>query len=122
MDSARPVFVALAEAGALAGAEDARRLRGAELLFAVDAEYCGEGARRVHAHCAADEQTNYACSYQGMAPFGALCRVSIDRAVGSAAGGVFCLPVTCRGVAHLSSFHGSLFAELVPYRPAWRMG
>ena len=70
----------------------------------------GGGARRVHVHCAADEQTNYACSYQGDGTLGALCRVSIDRAVGSAAGGVFVYLVKfVAGVAHLSSFHGSLF-------------
>jgi len=45
MDSARPVFVALADTEALAGAEDADALAGAELLFAVDAEYCGEAVR-----------------------------------------------------------------------------
>ena len=89
MDSARPVFVALADAEALAGAEDADALAGAELLFAVDARILRRGgARRVHVHRAADEQANYACSYQGDSALGALCRVSIDRAVGSAAGGV----------------------------------
>ena len=109
MDSARPVFVALADAEALAGAEDAEELAGAELLFAADAGTAGR-RRGAYAHRAADERTNCTCSYQGDGALGALCRVSIDRAVGSAAGGIFVYLIKfVAGVAHLSSFHGSLF-------------
>jgi len=71
MDSARPVFVALADAEALAGAEDADALAGAELLFAVDAEYCGEAVRGAYTDIAPPmSRPTTPAATRGIAPLG----------------------------------------------------